>query len=66
MGFCDGSVRFIKSTINSWSFSQGNADQYGDSVPDGISFNASTMVWTVNPGTSSASGRHSRPATAAR
>jgi prepilin-type N-terminal cleavage/methylation domain-containing protein/prepilin-type processing-associated H-X9-DG protein len=50
MGFCDGSVRFIKNTINSWSFSQGNTDQYGDSVPDGISFNASTMIWTVNPG----------------
>jgi prepilin-type processing-associated H-X9-DG protein len=48
--FCDGSVRFIKNTINSWSFSQGNTDSYGDSVPNGITFDAKNVLWTVNPG----------------
>jgi prepilin-type N-terminal cleavage/methylation domain-containing protein/prepilin-type processing-associated H-X9-DG protein len=33
--FCDGSVRFIKNTINSWSFNTGNTDPYGDALPDG-------------------------------
>jgi prepilin-type N-terminal cleavage/methylation domain-containing protein/prepilin-type processing-associated H-X9-DG protein len=36
--FCDGSVRFIKNTINSWSFASGNADSYGDSMPDNTTF----------------------------
>jgi prepilin-type processing-associated H-X9-DG protein len=36
--FCDGSVRFIKNSINSWSFATGNADSYGDSMPDGSVF----------------------------
>jgi prepilin-type N-terminal cleavage/methylation domain-containing protein/prepilin-type processing-associated H-X9-DG protein len=48
--FCDGSVRFIKNTINSWSFSTGNTDSYGDSVPDNITFDAKNVLWTVNPG----------------
>ena len=33
--FCDGSVHFIKSTIQSWSFNTGNTDSYGDAIPDG-------------------------------
>ncbi len=33
--FCDGSVRFIKNSISSWSFSAGNADSYGDAMPNG-------------------------------
>ncbi|QEH38684.1 putative major pilin subunit [Aquisphaera giovannonii] len=36
--FGDGSVRFIKNNINSWSFNQGNADSYGDSMPDNTTF----------------------------
>ena len=36
--FCDGSVKFLKNTINSWSFSAGNADSFGDSMPNGTSF----------------------------
>ncbi len=31
---CDGSVRFLKNTISSWSFNAGNADSYGDALPD--------------------------------
>ncbi len=33
--FCDGSVRFIKSSISSWTFNTGNSDPYGDAIPDG-------------------------------
>jgi prepilin-type N-terminal cleavage/methylation domain-containing protein/prepilin-type processing-associated H-X9-DG protein len=43
--FCDGSVRFIKNSIQSWTFATGQADSYGDQIPDGTSFNASTIIW---------------------
>jgi prepilin-type N-terminal cleavage/methylation domain-containing protein/prepilin-type processing-associated H-X9-DG protein len=33
--FCDGSVRFIKNTISSWTFNKGFTDPYGDAIPDG-------------------------------
>jgi prepilin-type N-terminal cleavage/methylation domain-containing protein/prepilin-type processing-associated H-X9-DG protein len=36
--FCDGSVKFIKNSISSWSFSAGNADSYGDAMPNGTVF----------------------------
>jgi prepilin-type N-terminal cleavage/methylation domain-containing protein/prepilin-type processing-associated H-X9-DG protein len=36
--FCDGSVRFIKNSISSWTFNTGNADSYGDSMPDNTTF----------------------------
>ena len=36
--FCDGSVRFIKNSISNWSFNTGNADSYGDSMPDNTTF----------------------------
>jgi prepilin-type N-terminal cleavage/methylation domain-containing protein/prepilin-type processing-associated H-X9-DG protein len=42
MAFCDGSVRFIKNTINSWTFTTGNTDAYKDSMPDGVTFAAQT------------------------
>jgi len=35
---CDGSVRFLRNSINTWSFAAGNADSYGDSMPDGTTF----------------------------
>jgi prepilin-type N-terminal cleavage/methylation domain-containing protein/prepilin-type processing-associated H-X9-DG protein len=38
--FCDGSVHFLKNTISSWTFNSGNADSYGDSMPDGTVFTA--------------------------
>jgi prepilin-type N-terminal cleavage/methylation domain-containing protein/prepilin-type processing-associated H-X9-DG protein len=46
--FCDGSVRFIKNSINSWGFTQAAKDQYGDPLPDGTTFNASTIIWGTN------------------
>jgi len=39
-GFCDGSVRFIKNSISSWTFNTGNADSYGDAMPDFTTFTA--------------------------
>ena len=32
--FCDGSVHFIRNSINNWTFNTGNADSYGDAMPD--------------------------------
>jgi prepilin-type N-terminal cleavage/methylation domain-containing protein/prepilin-type processing-associated H-X9-DG protein len=45
--FVDGSVRFIKNTIQSWTFMTGNADSYGDAIPDGTTYNASTIIWGI-------------------
>lgn len=36
--FCDGSVKFISDNIDSWSFAAGNADSFGDSMPDNTTF----------------------------
>jgi prepilin-type N-terminal cleavage/methylation domain-containing protein/prepilin-type processing-associated H-X9-DG protein len=47
-GFADGSVRFIKNSISSWTFMTGNADSYGDSVPDGIAFDSTNWLFTNN------------------
>jgi prepilin-type N-terminal cleavage/methylation domain-containing protein/prepilin-type processing-associated H-X9-DG protein len=33
--FCDGSVKFLKNSISSWSFSAGNSDSYQDAMPNG-------------------------------
>jgi prepilin-type N-terminal cleavage/methylation domain-containing protein/prepilin-type processing-associated H-X9-DG protein len=48
--FCDGSVHFIKNSISSWSFSAGNADSYGDAMPNGTVF---TVVSATPPYTKS-------------
>ena len=50
MAFCDGSVRFIKNTISSWSFGTGNKDSYGDSMPDNINYDATNILYTISPG----------------
>jgi prepilin-type N-terminal cleavage/methylation domain-containing protein/prepilin-type processing-associated H-X9-DG protein len=47
MAFCDGSVRFIKNSISSWSFATGNTDSYGDSMPDNVTYDATNIVFTV-------------------
>ncbi len=52
--FCDGSVRFIKNTIQSWSFSTSNTDSYGDAMPDGVTYTtggANIYLFTLAPGT---------------
>jgi len=36
--FCDGSVKFIKNSISSWTFFTGNADSYGDAMPDNTTY----------------------------
>jgi prepilin-type N-terminal cleavage/methylation domain-containing protein/prepilin-type processing-associated H-X9-DG protein len=36
--FCDGSVRFFKNSVNSWSFSMGNGDSFKDAMPDNTTF----------------------------
>ncbi len=46
--FVDGSVRFIKNTIQSWTFMTAAADSYGDAIPDGTTYNASTIIWGAN------------------
>jgi len=38
--FCDGSVRFLKNTISSWSFNSGNLDLNYNALPDGA-----TSAW---------------------
>lgn len=47
-GFADGSVRFIKNSISSWTFMLGNADSSGDSVPDGNTFDSTNWLFTNN------------------
>jgi prepilin-type N-terminal cleavage/methylation domain-containing protein/prepilin-type processing-associated H-X9-DG protein len=36
--FCDGSVHFVKNSIASWTYNTGNADSYGDAMPDNTTF----------------------------
>ena len=38
--FADGSVHFLKNSINSWTFNTGNSTSYGDSMPDGTIYNS--------------------------
>jgi len=33
--FCDGSVRFLKNTISSWTYNMNNLDPYNNAIPDG-------------------------------
>jgi prepilin-type N-terminal cleavage/methylation domain-containing protein/prepilin-type processing-associated H-X9-DG protein len=47
-GFGDGSVRFIKNSITSWTFMTGSQDSYGDSAPDGIAFDSNNWLFTNN------------------
>jgi prepilin-type processing-associated H-X9-DG protein len=44
--FCDGSVRFIKSTVSSWTFNSGIQDGNGNALPDGATFNSATYVYS--------------------
>jgi prepilin-type N-terminal cleavage/methylation domain-containing protein/prepilin-type processing-associated H-X9-DG protein len=51
--FCDGSVHFIKNSISSWTFQQGNGDSYGDAMPDNTTF--TTVSATALPAIKSGS-----------
>jgi prepilin-type N-terminal cleavage/methylation domain-containing protein/prepilin-type processing-associated H-X9-DG protein len=44
--FCDGSVRFIKNSISSWTFQPGGGGPGGASLPVNVSF--ANFVFTVN------------------
>jgi prepilin-type processing-associated H-X9-DG protein len=46
--FCDGSVRFIKNTINSWSMVRGSSGASGMRLPAGVTY--SNFVYTINAG----------------
>ncbi len=48
--FCDGSVRFLKNTTNSWSYAAANADSYGDSIPDGTTLTSVPKTPPYNKG----------------
>jgi prepilin-type processing-associated H-X9-DG protein len=49
-GFCDGSVKFIKNSISSWTFVTGNQDSYQDQWPDYTTYTevAATAPYTRN------------------
>ena len=50
-GLCDGSVRFIKNSINSWSFSPPSTVTFSSSVssaPAGVAY--TNFIFTVTPG----------------
>ncbi len=44
MAFADGSVRFIKNSINSWMISGTNKSSYGDFYPDGTT--VASYIWS--------------------
>ena len=46
VGFCDGSVRFLKNTINSWAFQPGGGGPGGASLPVNVTF--SNFIFTIN------------------
>jgi prepilin-type N-terminal cleavage/methylation domain-containing protein/prepilin-type processing-associated H-X9-DG protein len=51
--FCDGSVRWLKNSISSWTFQTGNQTKYGDSVPDGVQIDSTGFIYslgTAKPG----------------
>jgi prepilin-type N-terminal cleavage/methylation domain-containing protein/prepilin-type processing-associated H-X9-DG protein len=46
--FADGSVKFLKDTINSWTINETAAAQTGGPVPTGLSFSAG--IWSIGTG----------------
>ena len=57
--FLDGSVRFLKDTINTWPYNPANGQ------PTNVTYNSPTCLFTVTA-QRRASTRHSRPGPAAR
>ena len=48
--FSDGSVKYIKNTINSWTFQTSNKNKYGDSLPDGVVVDSTGFIYSFAPG----------------
>jgi prepilin-type processing-associated H-X9-DG protein len=48
MAFCDGSVKFIKNTINSWAFGA-NTGPHGN-LPVGVVWNSGPYAYTIGAG----------------
>jgi prepilin-type N-terminal cleavage/methylation domain-containing protein/prepilin-type processing-associated H-X9-DG protein len=46
--FCDGSVRFIKNSISSWTFGGGKGPN-NSTLPTGVTY--ANFIYTINPGT---------------
>ena len=48
-GFCDGSVRFIKNSVNSWAFTANtvNFSSSMNSTPAGVNY--ANFIWTITP-----------------
>ena len=44
VAFCDGSVRFLKDTVDSWAIDPATAD------PIGVSYNGSSRLYVIAPG----------------
>ncbi len=45
--FCDGSVHFIKNSIQSWPFNSGSSGPHGW-LPNGVTY--ANYIYTINPG----------------
>jgi prepilin-type processing-associated H-X9-DG protein len=48
VALCDGSVRFVKNTVSSWTYSSNAASGISGNLPNGVTY--SNFVYTVNPG----------------
>jgi prepilin-type N-terminal cleavage/methylation domain-containing protein/prepilin-type processing-associated H-X9-DG protein len=46
--FCDGSVRFIKNSIQNWQFNPSSTGAHGW-LPNGVTY--ANFIYTINPGT---------------
>ena len=62
--FCDGSVKFIKNSIDSWNFNLGATGYGGASLPVGVVYSNYVLLVCAEP--ASESIRRFRPATAAK
>jgi len=49
--FCDGSVKFLKNSISSWTFGAGNQTSYGDSLPDGTTVDSTGYIYSLGTAT---------------
>jgi prepilin-type N-terminal cleavage/methylation domain-containing protein/prepilin-type processing-associated H-X9-DG protein len=51
VALCDGSVRFVKNTISSWTYSSNPATAISGNLPNGVTYTGNPLyTYTVNPG----------------